>query len=373
MRKIDAGGLLPLIATEGRCFFDKEEGVLYNDYTLASWSFNFEGTALYVNFTAIPDTYNPPPPPGFPVREKIPQFPWIAVFIDGAEEASIKTLVSSEEEKVCVFNSETAEKHSIKIVKLTENFRTQLGIRSVEFEGEILAADPDTRDGIEFIGDSITCGFGNDMQGENGPYFFSADENGCLTYGALTAKNLGLKPRFVCVSGISTHNPPQSPFPDFYGVDELYPLRDKILQDRLAQKRGIDVREYEPYDVSEHPVKYVVVNLGTNDGNQIYFAPDKKAAELVFRNNYTALIRLIREINGPDTEIILTLGPMDYYLFDVIRDVCAELSEAGDLHIHCMKFGKMMIFGPDAGGAGHPSVHRHRIMADELSAFIRNL
>ena len=65
--------------------------------------------------------------------------------------------------------NETAEKHRIKIVKLTENFRTQPGIRSVEFEGEILAADPDTRDGIEFIGDSITCGFGNDMQGENGP------------------------------------------------------------------------------------------------------------------------------------------------------------------------------------------------------------
>lgn len=63
--------------------------------------------------------------------------------------------------------------------------------------------------------------------------FEASEENGWLTHGAIAARALELEPRFVSVSGISVAK--SSAMPNLYGMNELYPYTDRIIQDKLAQ------------------------------------------------------------------------------------------------------------------------------------------
>ena len=193
-----------------------------------------------------------------------------------------------------------------------------------------------------------------------------------MTHGAIAARMLDLEPRFISVSGISVENP--VPMPGFYCMRDLYPYTDRILEDRLAQQRGKTISEYQPFDFGAAPAKYVVLNLGTNDANQIYFRQDKAQAELDFENNYYRFLSEIRKYNGPDTVILCALGCMDYYLWDKICKVVDKLCrETGDTNIVTLKYNKMMNVGPDVGGCLHPAIYRHKLMAEDLAARIQSL
>ena len=127
-------------------------------------------------------------------------------------------------------------------------------------------------------------------------------------------------------------------------------------------------------DFANHPARYIVLNLGTNDASQIYFRPDKKQAEIDFRENYRAFVSTIRQLNGPKANIICALGCMDYYLFDTVKSIVSRLrADTKDKNIFIFKYNKMMNIGPDAGACLHPSIHRHQLMAQELVTFIQNL
>ncbi len=120
----------------------------------------------------------------------------------------------------------------------------------------------------------------------------------------------------------------------------------------------------------------MVLNLGTNDGTQIYFCPEeeKEQAERNFEKNYYDFIASIREKNKEETKIICTLGCMDYYLYDNIRKIVERFKkDTKDPFLYLMKYTKMMNMGEDVGAAFHPSVAKHKKMARELVKFIRKL
>lgn len=362
-----------LIRTNGRTYFDEKGKALYSNWTCGAFEFGFKGTALKVEFTAMKDTLMPPPGRMMPGMEipKPDDWPFIAVFLDDGEEPYLKTEVK-DGDSVLVFFRESTETHKIKIVKLTENFRTELGITGFRMDGELFAVEEDQKPIIEFIGDSITCGFGNDTRDAQHQYVAS-EQNGWMTHGAIAARRLGLEPRFISVSGISVTSVPGMPGP--YCMEDLYPYADLVLEDKLGEKYdGKRPEVYTPYDFSQKKAKYVVLNLGTNDANQIYFSPDKEAQAQRVREHYKAFVQNIRKLNGPETMIICALGCMDYYLFDVIRDIVSEIkTETGDQNIVTLKYNKMMAMGPDAGAVGHPHIHRHKLMAEDLVKFISQL
>lgn len=361
--------LLDKLYIHGRSYLDETEGVLYTDATCAGFELQFTGTRLVGSFSALPDTFvmpgmpamggdQPAPPPGWP---------WIAVFVDGAEEPAARIEVK-DGDAVELFSAAQPQSHRIRVVKLTETFRTCLGLRSLEAEGTIEDFSPERKDVIEFIGDSITCGFGNETPGTSFN-FVLGEENGWLTHGAMAARELDLEARFLCVSGIAV-----DPGMGHYGMRQLYPYADRIIEDKLAEQRGQKIESYRPYDFHEKPAKYIVLNLGTNDANGILFNPDRKAAEQTFRDHYRDFVTEIRKLNGPDATIICALGSMDYYLFsDIVETVNTLKQETGDEKLVTLKYGKMMSFGPDVGGATHPAVHRHKIMAKELVEKIQSL
>ena len=132
-----------------------------------------------------------------------------------------RTICVHDREDIVLFFSEKAETHRIKIVKLTENFRTALGISAFTAEGTLNIFQRESHEVIEFIGDSITCGFGNSAS-DVSHEFEASEENGWLTHGAIAARALELEPRFVSVSGISVAK--SSAMPNLYGMNELYQM-----------------------------------------------------------------------------------------------------------------------------------------------------
>ena len=371
MKRLPIWEIMDRMQAYGRTFYDEQDGVLYSNYTCGAFEVDFTGTLLAASFCAIPDT-SPSPRAAFPDQDPIPRedWPWNSIFLDGAD-VPTRTICVHDREDIVLFFSEKAETHRIKIVKLTENFRTALGISAFTAEGTLNIFQRESHEVIEFIGDSITCGFGNSAS-DVSHEFEASEENGWLTHGAIAARALELEPRFVSVSGISVAK--SSAMPNLYGMNELYPYTDRIIQDKLAQKRGSPSVEYLPFDFANHPARYIVLNLGTNDASQIYFRPDKKQAEIDFRENYRAFVSTIRQLNGPKANIICALGCMDYYLFDTVKSIVSRLrADTKDKNIFIFKYNKMMNIGPDAGACLHPSIHRHQLMAQELVTFIQNL
>lgn len=362
-----------LIRPYGRTFFDETDGVLYFNYTCGGFEVDFCGTMLAAVFSALPDRTVPPRPlmPGQqpPKRE---DWPLISVFLDGSD-IPARTMRVRDGETVPLFFSPEAEHHRIRVVKLTENLRTALGLRGLWAEGILSRPVCAPAPVIEFVGDSITCGFGN-ATSDVGHEFEASEENGWMSHAAIAARMLGFESRFVSVSGISVAVRPG--LPGMYGMLDLYPYADRIIQDKLAEARGLPAPEYLPYDFSAKPAQYVVLNLGTNDASQVYFAPDEEKAQTLkdFESNYLRLVQSIRSLNGPDTVIVCALGCMDYYLYDNIRDVLDRYrADTGDRRIYLLKYHKMMNMAPDAGACMHPTIHRHQKMAAQLARFIRSL
>lgn len=363
MKKITYSEAANSLRTYGRVWHDTGSNVLYMDYTCCGIRLRFTGCLLAVDFRSIPDTLVPP---GTDVPPKREDWPYIGVFLDGAEVPCRKIQVRDGDTLV-VFLSETPETHEILIVKLTENFRTCLGVAGFLMDGVLQTLPEEAqRDIIEFIGDSITCGFGNDTADPTHE-FSAAEEDGWLTHGAIAARTLNLEPRFICVSGIAVAG---MPLPGGYSMCQLYPYTDRIIQEKL----GFGEEQLERYNFEAKPARYIVLNLGTNDSSQIYFSPDKNKAVREFRENYAEFVKSIRMLNGPNAVIICALGCMDYYLFDEIQDIVEELRKTtGDLRLFTLKYNKMMTIGPDVGGCYHPSIFRQQLMAEDLVRRLRSL
>ncbi len=77
--------------------------------------------------------------------------------------------------------------------------------------------------------------------------------------------------------------------------------------------------EYLPFDFANHPARYIVLNLGTNDASQIYFRPDKKTGGNRFQGELPCLCFHNTAIEWTKGKHHLPLGCMDYYLFDTVK------------------------------------------------------
>ncbi len=208
---------------------------------------------------------------------------------------------------------------------------------------------------IEYIGNSITCGYGN--EGANGEKFGPTTENHYMTYAAITSRNLNARHLAVCKSGIGIYRNYNGPITgnddcmtNFYTRIFLYDENPK-------------------YSFAESP-DLVCINLGTNDFSTI----GGDSARYV--DNYLRLIDTIQfRYNRP--EIICLLGPMisEPTLSKVRRYLNFVVNTANK-----KEKGKVFFFemSQQTGVLGigvdyHPSVEQHKKNATELTEYIRKL
>jgi hypothetical protein len=376
MRKVSAGTIQTIVQQTGRQFYDREADVLYMNWSGCAVEFAFEGRTVIGNFKAIAGLeYN-----GLPTDPNVQthwNWPWIGIYVDGAPVQKLE--IGQENTSVLLFQAqgEQPETHTIRIVKLTENLKTELGIASFSMDGEIHAPKSGAKQKrIEFIGDSITCGFGN-MTDERDRWFYTADEDASFAHGPMAAEKLGMDYSVISISGIcATQN---AGIPMEYAMDELYLYTDRVIQDKLAgtglqsAEKTESAMQYETYDFEKNHNDYVVLNLGTNDACGISLSEDPAAVYENFKKGYRSLIEAIRNANGEDTYIICALGTMNYYLWSEIKEIVGEYKQTfGDEKISAFRY--MQIAPTDGFGAcAHPSLITQTKMADEIAAEISRI
>jgi len=363
--KITPSGTTPFFF--GRTLYDGDREAMFFNWTASGFALNFYGDHLAMDATAFADHF-----PG-----ESENLPWIAVFVDGRGEPA-RTLRLHEGRGVYpLFESEQAAEHTLRVVKRTENSKGSVGVHRLLLGGEPRPYAPPPRRRLEFVGDSITCGFGNAMAAD-ATTFTTGLEDGLAAYPAVTAELLEADYQSVCISGIPLCHPSDPAFrmrlpefPDFTpparAMETLYAYTDREYQEAAGVKEG-----FEPWDFGRFRPHAIILNLGTNDAFRISVSGNDPAEEAHFRRRYTAFLHQLRRLNGPGPVIACTLGPMNYFLYDTVeKAVEAYRGETGDGRVFCLKFGAIDPWGEGYGGLAHPNLKTHARMGRELAAALR--
>ena len=216
----------------------------------------------------------------------------------------------------------------------------------------VLAAAPERRK-IEVIGDSISCGYGNEAAGKE-EHFSPATENAWWTYGAIAARTLGADYECIAWSGRKLY--PNNTIPEIY--DRTLP------RDGASRWAGDQVKP-----------EVILVNLCTND----FGAPQSPEHAGWVKAYREFLVRLRRD--APQATIYCALGSMmsDGYpagrqalstAREWIQEVVKGCNDAGDGKVHFLEFAGQQAangFGAD----WHPSVRTQQIMAEKFVEAIR--
>lgn len=359
-----------LLCWFGRTIFDEARDAVFFNWTCSGFSLRFTGTRLTMDALGFAETY--------PGEED--SLPWLALFLDGKQEPERIFCLRAGRQSVTLFESAAAETHTLRLVKRSEGSKGRAGLRSLTLEGALLDMPEEAKPRkIEFIGDSITCGFGNEMPPE-AAQFSAEQENGLLSYGAVAAELLGADAQMVCVSGIPLcwardenyrMTLPWAPEfrPPVRTMEGYYPYADRFHEEREGKTEG-----FTPWDFSRFAPDAVVINLGTNDAFRIRVSGNDPAEAAHFQARYAAFLAQVRAQNGADAWIVCTLGSMDYFLYDNIEKAAAEYrAKTGDNRVACFKFGAIDPWGEGLGGLNHPNAKTQLRMGRELAALLETL
>ena len=176
----------------GRTLYDERLDAMFFNWTASGFRLRFTGDRLEMDATASPITF-----PG-----EGDHLPWIAVLLDGEQEPSRLIRLDAGRKTYLLFSSPMQETHTLRVVKRSENSKGRLGLHRLILRANrcrIRFRAPRRR--LEFVGDSITCGFGNAMD-PAAAVFNNETEDGLAAYPALAAGLLDAEYQSVCISGI---------------------------------------------------------------------------------------------------------------------------------------------------------------------------
>lgn len=259
-----------------------------------------------------------------------------------------------------IYSAEKSENVNIKLVKLSENAFSKVSVIGLEADGSITRTKSEKNLKIEFIGDSITCGFG--IEGKSAADgFTTATENPLINYASLTAKALNADYRLVSWTSIGVYSNSVKDEavtePDNgWTMPVIYDHTDKGTELMLG-------KEPQLWDFSAYQPNVIVVNLGTNDKDFTRGIPERTAA---FEQCYRDFILHIREKN-PNAYILCTLGAMGQELCPQIENAVASID---DKRISSMRFG-IQLEEDGIGAEAHPNAVTHRKMAEKLISEIK--
>lgn len=285
-----------------------------------------------------------------------PQCGFFMIQIDGGTPFKVE---STEEELIPLAQGLEPGEHRLQIVYAVEGL-----LFKPEFYGLVLDAGcklgeppvlPSRR--LEFIGNSITCGYG--IEDTVGMKRFSySTQNNWFTYEAISARELGAQLQVVARSGIGIYrNCNGKRQGDSNTMTALFPYT-------LFGTSGAK------WDFSRYQPDVVCVNLGTNDTTSPGYDTN------LLTDAYKRFLRTLRS-KYPNAKIVLLTGTMlsGKRLQDVKRaqdNAVAEAKQRGDREVYRFDFT------PEDGTLGygthkHPSLRRHARMAEELVPFIRKI
>lgn len=267
------------------------------------------------------------------------------VVVDGALRPRLETQKGVR--RYTLVNDLAPGEHVVELYRRTEAFVGMTTVIAIDVVNGQLLDMPNNRRHVEVIGDSISCGYGNEGA-DTSCHFSPETENHYLTYGALLARHFDAQLSTTAWSGrgvVKNYNGEPGEFmPDLY---------KRILPERPEVTKGL-----------RPPADLVIVNLGTND-----FSTEPDPSEQAFVAGYAGLLGQIRS-QSPNAYILTTIGPMlggaDLERAEkYIREAVARRVRAGDSRV---AYHKMRTPNDAPACDWHPSLKTHELIAEEIEA-----
>ncbi len=293
----------------------------------------------------------------------------IGIELDG--ERVIDTMITSKNNTFEVLTDEGQAPawHTVSVMKLSEVNQSCCAITGIttKSSGDIRPTqDKDLY--IEFIGDSITCGYGVLGASAQDP-FLTETEDASLTYAAVCSRELNADFSCVSCSGYGVYSG-SCDGENINLVDLLPPVYDKLAV--RAFQYGSSSEETNVYNRTR-AFDVCVINLGTNDGTYTHpWDSDRVAVEdrvNGFLDAYKEFLGHVREMN-PDAKIVCTLGLMDDALCTTVEKAVEQYkNETGDTEVYYTKLPA----SPTYGSGYHPSKEGHEAGGKQLATFINSI
>lgn len=245
------------------------------------------------------------------------------------------------------------------VYKATEASNGPLLFYGVECES-VSTVQPNTSSIIEFIGNSITCGYGADTEAiPCGTEIWYDQHNAYLAYGSLAARALNAAYRLSSVSGMGIYR-------NWNDEDTKPVMGDVYFTTHL------DGNKDQMWDFPFPAPDLVSICLGTNDlsngdgeKERKPFDPEKFTAKYI-----DFVTRLFEQY--PATRLALLTSPMvsgknSEHLLTCLQNVKAHFDGAHTVAI--FEFAPMK----PHGCGSHPDLNEHKMMADQLIPFYADL
>lgn len=264
------------------------------------------------------------------------------------DQPAYRIQLKNKENKIELVKDLPMGEHTIIICKNTEFENGYIEIIGFNCE-QLLSPPAKQKRKIEFIGDSITCGFGSDESeikcGDKGSQWYD-QHNAYMAYGPITARSLNAQYHLSAVSGIGL----------------IHSCCDKkILMPQVFDKINMAKNELK-WDFKQYQPDVVTVCLGQNDGIQ-------DSAQFC-----KAYVQFAQTLRGyyPKAKLIFLTSPMadkplKTALMKYITAVKTELVKKGDKNIGSYFFTKQSI----KGCGSHPSLTEQKEIGDELTAYLK--
>jgi lysophospholipase L1-like esterase len=275
-----------------------------------------------------------------------------AVVIDGGTPTNLTTASGKATYSLATGLADTT--HDLLVWRRTEayyNATEFLGLTGFSSGGALLAppAPPDKR--IEIIGDSISCGYGN--EGASSACSGSqTNENNYLAYGSVAARSLGADVFTEAWSGIGIYRNYNEVGPS----TDVMPTRyDYIIPTETTLGKW-DFAKYQPH--------VVVINLTSND-----FSTHGDPGQ-PYIDGYVKFVQHLRSVY-PNAYIICviewTSSPSSA---GDVNQVVSTIKTGGDTKIESYDISS---YANSSGCDGHPNIAGDKTMGDALAAEIKKV
>ncbi len=267
---------------------------------------------------------------------------YMQIYIDGSEYGMRQEISAGEKDYVLVSGLKEGY-HKIRLVKATEMQNACWKILS--FKAERFTCVPEKPElKIEFIGDSITAGYGS--LGKEGDSWSVENSDCTRTYAYVAARKLKADYSIIAWSGICTKA--------YHWAKDINMVD---LYDRVSYTNT------EKYAHNFMP-DIIVINLGSNEASYLNINP---AYAEEFPNDYSEFISSVRK-NNPNAYIICLYGMTDNdsSIYHGIESSCEKLNDQK------IFFNPFKIIQNNSGANGHPSSFAQSEWGNLLVDFIEN-
>ena len=337
----------------GRSYLEEE--IRWVALSGAGVAFQFQGKQLSVkilgsNAAQIPDNDT--------------NYARFAIFIN--DKRVVDDIMDKDSKTYEVIVSKEPVEAQVQIMKLSESAMSAIGIAPIECdEKAVIQPLPPKAHSIEFIGDSITCGYGTD-DFDLTHSFSTQTEDVTKAYAYKTAQLLDADYSMFSCSGygiISGYTPDAQ----VRGAEELIPPYYEYQCFSRDDFGKAGKPAHISWDFSKYQPEVVVINLGTNDDS---YCQDTDWKQEEYCKEYVKFLKVVRKHN-PQAEIFCVLGLMGDNLYEKVCQARQQYGkETGDNHIHTVHIPKQ----DEAAGVVidyHPTPDAHSMAAEVVASAIK--